>query len=76
MSLHQDVEVLRTIPLFAKIEPSKLKLLAFTSERLEFMDGDRAVPPGRLSAMPPTSSCRAAPTSWSRPRGVRSRSRA
>ena len=41
MSLHQDVEVLRTIPLFAKIEPSKLKLLAFTSERLEFMDGDR-----------------------------------
>jgi CRP/FNR family transcriptional regulator, cyclic AMP receptor protein len=41
MSLHQDVEVLRTIPLFAKIDPSKLKLLAFTSERLEFMDGDR-----------------------------------
>jgi CRP-like cAMP-binding protein len=41
MSLHQDVEVLRTIPLFAKIEPSKLKLLAFTSERLEFMDGER-----------------------------------
>jgi CRP-like cAMP-binding protein len=40
MSLNQDVEVLRTIPLFAKIEPSKLKLLAFTSERLEFMDGD------------------------------------
>lgn len=40
MSLSQDVEVLRTIPLFAKIEPSKLKLLAFTSERLEFMDGD------------------------------------
>ncbi len=41
MSLHQDVEVLRTIPLFAKIEPSKLKLLAFTSERLEFMEGER-----------------------------------
>ena len=40
MSLSQDVEVLRTIPLFAKIEPPKLKLLAFTSERLEFMDGD------------------------------------
>ncbi|MCC2663623.1 MAG: Crp/Fnr family transcriptional regulator [Geminicoccaceae bacterium] len=38
-SLSQDVEVLRTIPLFAKIEPSKLKLLAFTSERLEFMAG-------------------------------------
>ena len=40
MSLSKDVEILRTIPLFAKIEPSKLKLLAFTSERLEFMDGD------------------------------------
>jgi len=40
MSLSQDVEVLRSIPLFAKIEPTKLKLLAFTSERLEFMAGD------------------------------------
>ena len=40
MSLSQDVEVLRTIPLFAKIEPTKLKLLAFTSERLEFLAGD------------------------------------
>ena len=40
MSLSQDVEVLRTIPLFAKIEPTKLKLLAFTSEQLEFVAGD------------------------------------
>jgi CRP/FNR family cyclic AMP-dependent transcriptional regulator len=40
MSLSQDVEVLRTIPLFAKIEPTKLKLLAFTSERLEFPAGE------------------------------------
>ena len=40
MSLIQDVEVLRSIPIFAKIEPTKLKLLAFTSERLHFMDGD------------------------------------
>jgi CRP/FNR family transcriptional regulator, cyclic AMP receptor protein len=40
MSLSQDVEVLRSIPLFAKFEPAKLKLLAFTSERLEFMAGD------------------------------------
>lgn len=40
MSLNQDVEVLRSIPLFAKIEPAKLKLLAFTSERLRFMAGD------------------------------------
>jgi CRP/FNR family transcriptional regulator, cyclic AMP receptor protein len=40
MSLTKDVEVLRSIPLFAKIDPSKLKLLAFTSERLRFMAGD------------------------------------
>ncbi len=36
MSLNEEVDLLRTIPLFAKIEPSKLKLLAFTSERLTF----------------------------------------
>lgn len=40
MSLHKDMEVLRSIPLFAKIEPAKLKLLAFTSERLSFMADD------------------------------------
>jgi CRP-like cAMP-binding protein len=40
MSLANDVEFLRSIPIFSKIEPAKLKLLAFTSERLEFMDGD------------------------------------
>jgi CRP/FNR family transcriptional regulator, cyclic AMP receptor protein len=41
MSLNKDVEVLRSIPIFAKIEPAKLKLLAFTSERLRFMAGDQ-----------------------------------
>ncbi len=40
MSIHEEVELLRQIPLFAKIEPSKLKLLAFTSERLTFRDGE------------------------------------
>jgi CRP-like cAMP-binding protein len=40
MSLTKDVEVLRNIPLFAKVDPAKLKLLAFTSERLEYMAGD------------------------------------
>ncbi len=40
MTLEEDVELLRNIPLFAKIEPSKLKLLAFTSERLTFSPGD------------------------------------
>jgi len=39
MSLNQEVEILRNIPLFSKIEPSKLKLLAFTSERVIFRPG-------------------------------------
>ena len=36
MGLQEEVELLRNIPLFAKIEPSKLKLLVFTSERLTY----------------------------------------
>lgn len=40
MTLEEDVELLSNIPLFAKIEPSKLKLLAFTSQRLTFNAGD------------------------------------
>ena len=39
MSLNEEVELLRNIPMFARIEPSKLKLLAFTSERLTFQGG-------------------------------------
>ena len=38
MSLNEEVDLLRKIPLFAKIDPSKLKLLAFTSERLNYAD--------------------------------------
>ena len=40
MSINEEVELLQQIPLFAKIEPSKLKLLAFTSERLTFRSDD------------------------------------
>ncbi len=40
MTLQEDVELLRNVPMFAKIEPSKLKLLAFTSQRLTFNAGD------------------------------------
>ena len=39
MSLNEEVELLRNIPLFANIEPSKLKLLAFTSERVAYDPG-------------------------------------
>jgi len=39
MSINEEVEMLRKIQLFAKVEPAKLKLLAFTSERLTFNAG-------------------------------------
>ena len=49
MSLNEEVEMLRKIQLFAKVEPAKLKLLAFTSERavfeadeVHFHQGDQA----------------------------------
>ena len=40
MSLNDEVDLLKKIPLFAKIEASKLKLLAFTSDRLNFQPGE------------------------------------
>lgn len=39
MLLKDEVDLLRRIPLFADIDPAKLKLLAFTSERLSFEPG-------------------------------------
>ena len=40
MSMTKDVEVLRDIPLFAELKPTKLKLLSLPSERLEYLAGD------------------------------------
>jgi CRP/FNR family transcriptional regulator, cyclic AMP receptor protein len=39
MSLKQEFELLRRVPLFAEIEPSRLKLLAFMSERVGYDPG-------------------------------------
>src|SRR5271170_684248 len=39
MSLKQEFELLRRVPMFAEIEPDKLKLLAFMSERVGFDPG-------------------------------------
>ena len=39
MSLKEEFELLRRVPLFAEIEPSRLKLLAFMSERVGFDAG-------------------------------------
>jgi CRP-like cAMP-binding protein len=42
MAIQDEVAVLRRIPLFAHIDPTKLKLLAFTSERVMF-DADQTL---------------------------------
>jgi CRP-like cAMP-binding protein len=39
MSLLQEYELLRRVPFFAEIEPARLKLLAFMSERVGFDPG-------------------------------------
>ena len=45
-TLKDEVEVLRKIPLFSAIDPSKLKLLAYASDRVEFEDGQVIFRPG------------------------------
>lgn len=40
MTLQEEVHLLRRVPLFSKIDPARLKLLAFTSDRLVFAPGD------------------------------------
>ena len=40
MDLAEETDLLRKIPIFAKMETSKLKLLAFASEIVSFDDGD------------------------------------
>jgi CRP/FNR family cyclic AMP-dependent transcriptional regulator len=40
MSILDDVEALKRTPLFAKVEPAKLKLMAFAAERLQFRKGE------------------------------------
>ena len=46
MSLDAEVEALKKVPVFANIENSKLKLMAFASERLTFKPGQVLVRQG------------------------------
>jgi len=39
MFLRDEVEMLRRVPIFSTIDPAKLKLLAFTSDRKQFPSG-------------------------------------
>ncbi|GAA5541663.1 MULTISPECIES: cyclic nucleotide-binding domain-containing protein [Brucella] len=49
MLLKDEVEMLRRMPFFAGIEPAKLKLLAFTSERVTFKPGETLFHQGDIS---------------------------
>ena len=46
MSLDEEVDILRRIPLFSNIDPAKLKLMAFASERMTYHDGQPVVRQG------------------------------
>ena len=48
--LNIEVDMLRRIPLFSRIEPAKLKLLAFTSEHVTFQDGQVLMRQGEIGA--------------------------
>jgi CRP-like cAMP-binding protein len=41
MTLETEVQSLRQVPMFRDIDPARLKLLAFTSERVNFAPGQR-----------------------------------
>ena len=47
-TLLEEVDLLRRIPLFAGIDPGKLKLLAFASERLSYDDGQNLFRQGEV----------------------------
>lgn len=41
MTLDTEVQSLRQVPMFRDMDPARLKLLAFTSERVQFAQGQR-----------------------------------
>ena len=47
-TLSEEVDLLRRIPLFSGIDPGKLKLLAFASERLSYDDGQNLFRQGEV----------------------------
>jgi CRP-like cAMP-binding protein len=49
MTLETEVQSLRQVPMFRGIEPSRLKLLAFTSERISFAAGQKFFSQGDAS---------------------------
>lgn len=50
MSIDEEVDILRKIPLFANIDSAKLKLMCFASQRLTFKAGQRLFEQGDVGA--------------------------
>ena|SRR5258706_8373581 len=48
MSLQQETEMLRSIPMFSTIDSARLKLLSFTSERVSYMAGEEFIKQGEV----------------------------
>ena len=53
MLLKDEVGMLRQVPLFSGVAPAKLKLLAFTSDRVTYAPGPDARSGRAMSATPP-----------------------
>lgn len=49
MTLESEVQSLRQVPMFRDVDPARLKLLAFTSDRVQFSDGQRFFAQGDAS---------------------------
>ena len=49
MTLEAEVQTLRQVPMFKDIDPARLKLLAFTSERVQFAERQRFFSQGDAS---------------------------
>lgn len=48
MSLQQETEMLRNIPMFSTMDAARLKLLSFTSERVSYMAGEEFIKQGEV----------------------------
>jgi CRP-like cAMP-binding protein len=49
MTLESEVQSLRQIPMFRDVDPARLRLLAFTSDRVHFAPGQRFFSQGDLA---------------------------
>ncbi len=46
MGLQQEVQTLRRVPMFSQLDPARLKLISFASERVQIMPGEEFIREG------------------------------